>query len=142
MNVAFYVDSLGQNDLNSTIFTCLNKASKNPNVSDVSLFYNNIDFNPIPTSFGIFNSTDLWNYTGLLVATTISNVKFAEKIANKFSLSFLFSKQKFSLELMDVVNKVPILVSSQEDQDEFFRLTGKKSKLVNFTGDDILEVLK
>ena len=141
MNIAFYVDSLGENDLNNKIFNCLNAATKNPNVSDVSLFYNNINFNSNLSKFGIFNSTDLWNYTGLVIATTVENVKFAKTIANKFSLKYLFTKQKFNLDLMNIVNEVPVLVSSEEDQKEFFRLTGKESKLIQFNSDNLLEVL-
>lgn len=139
--IAFYVDSLAESELNTKIFNFLNQATNNPNINDVSLFYNNINFNSNIAKFGIFNSTDLWNYTGLLVATTVDNVNFAKKIANKFKLVYLFTKQKFNIHLMDIIKDVEVIVSSEEDQKEFFRLTGKSSKLISFDSDNFLEVL-
>lgn len=139
--IAFYVDSLAESELNTKIFNCLNQATNNPNIDDVSLFYNNINFNSNVAKFGIFNSTDLWNYTGLLIATTVDNVNFAKKIANKFKLVYLFTKQKFNIQLMDIIKDVEVVVSSEEDQKEFFRLTGKTSNIIDFDAGKFIEVL-
>lgn len=143
MNIAFYIDNIGQSEQNEKIFECMNEAVEYDLVSDASLFYNNISYNPYDSKFGIFNSTDIWNYTGLLIATTINNVNFAHKIVNKFKLAYLYQKDSNILGLIDTINKLPVITIDEDSQKEIYRLTGKKPiRLNKLNIKNIIEVLK
>ena len=142
MNIAFYVDNPGENDLQKKIFDCLNDAVENFKVEDASLFFEN----PTPFSnkakFGIFNSTELWAYTGLLISTTLRGTMYAKNIANKFKLFHLFSSEKDIFSLIRVGNMAQIITLSKEDQQEVYRLTGKMPKLVELKAESLIEALK
>lgn len=143
MNIAFYIDSLGQNEQNQEIFNLMNEAVENDLVSDASLFYNNISFNPYDSKFGIFNSTDIWNYTGTLIATTINNAIFSSKIVNKFKLAYLYKKESNVFGLIEVMNSCPVITTNKEDYNEVYRLTGKKPlKLKKLEVKKMIEVVK
>ena len=146
MHIGFYLETSGGTPQNTEIYNALNEAVENEEVDDASVFYNNIDFNPITSKFGMFNSADMWSFTGLLVATSTGNVIRASKIVNKLKLAYLydpFDKQDMGLfNLMGVSKMVPILTKTQEDSDEVYRLTGIKPFLLdNFSIKDIIEVL-
>lgn len=142
MNLAFYVQDTSENDLNNNIYECLNEGVNNKHVSDASIFYNNPAYNGKKTSFGMFNATDIWAYTGILISTTLQNTDYANKIVNKFKLHYLYSKgEKNLFGLIDISNQIPVCVSNEEDGKEFYRLTGKKPKMINFKAKDILELL-
>ena len=127
MNVGFYVDSVGATPENGEIFDALNQAVDNHEVSDASVFYNDIDYNPVKPKFGLFNATDLWSFTGLLIATSLENVIRASKVVNKFKMLYLYNKgNKNLLMLLDICQSVPIVTTSPEDSKEIYRLTGKK----------------
>lgn len=140
MNLAFYINSLGKNELNEKVFECLNSAVTNDKITDVSLFYNNIDHNPYEAKFGQFNATDLWNYTGLLVVTTIKNVAFAIKVVNKIKLAFLFDGNNYDdlFSLISVSNTVPVFCLNKKDQNEVYRLTGKTPRLIELNPNAIV----
>ena len=75
----------------------------------------------------MFNSTDIWAFTGVLIATTLENVIRAAKVVNKFKLIYLYNgEEKNLLMLMDIMNVVPVFVTNSQDSDEIYRLTGKK----------------
>ena len=143
MNVGFYIHSVGSTGENDEIYEALNKAIENNDVTDASVFFNDIDFNPVKPKFGMFNATDIWAFTGLLVATTLDNVLRASKIVNKFKLLYLHNnKEKNLFALLDIVNRIPILVKNETDSSEIYRLTGKKPKMIpNLSIKKMLEVM-
>ena len=130
MNIAFYVDVLNDCEQNTQIVECLNTAIQNNEVSDASLFYNNVAPNRYKTKFGFFNSTELWNFTGLLISTTTNNTLFADKVVNRFKLAFLYRPEGL-IGLLEVANKYDVLVLNQDDYDEVYRKTGKYPKLLS-----------
>jgi hypothetical protein len=143
MNLGFYIDGINGSAFNMKIFETLNNAVKNNKIKDVSLFFNNTGHNPMPTNFGQFNATEIWYFTGTLIATTIQNVLFAKKIVNKFKLMYLFSQEdKNLIGLLKISKQVPILTTSQEDYDYVYRVTGNEPKLIeNLNVENILKVL-
>ena len=44
--------------------------------------------------------------------------------------------------LIDIINKMPVLVTNKEDEQEVYRLTGKKPKLVELKAESLIEALK
>jgi len=131
MNIGFYINTVGATDQNGEIFNALSDAINNDDITDASVFYNDIDYNPIKPKFGLFNATELWAFTGILIATTLENVMRASKVVNKFKLLYLHdNKEKNLFMLLDIVNNTPVIVRNEKDSNEIYRLTGKKPEIV------------
>ena len=141
MNLAFYVHSTGKQ--NSEVFEALNKAVEDKDVTDASIFYNDIDHNPVKPKFGMFNATDIWTFTGVLVATTLENTLRALSVVNKFKLMYLYNKDDNNLiGLLHASNNVSVITKNEEDSKEVYRLTGKTAPVIpNLSVKKILEVI-
>jgi len=131
MKIGFYVDSLADTESVNNIFNQLNKAVEDQLVEDACLFYNKIDFNPITPKFGIFNATDLWSFTGTLIATTITNVTMAKNIINKFNLNYLYDQDRDFVGLLHLPQNVLILVKNSVDEQFIYRTTGRKPVIIS-----------
>ena len=132
MNLGLYIDSLSEDSTTKEIYTSLNSAITDEKLRDANVFYNKINFNPQVAKFGIFNATEIWCFTGDLIATTLENVMFAKKIVNKFRLFYLFNKQdKDIMSLISLENSVGVLTRNQDESDYVFRVTGKRPKVLN-----------
>lgn len=143
MNLGFYVDSLTGNGNNLEIFNFLNKAINNSEIDNGSIYYDNIDFNPVSPKFGIFNSTDLWFFTGKLITTSWETYKSASKIVNKFKSKFLYTKSSSVsvFGLTEIAAKEEILVLNEEDQKYLKRVTGKSPLLIELDTNSLQGVL-
>ena len=143
MNLGFYVKSGNAEGVNGKIYMCLNEAIANKSVKDASVFFDNIDYNPMKTNFGMFNSTDIWHFTGELITTSIETTVNALKAVNRFNLSYLYTRDDIDvLKLIDISSRVNDIVDSETDSDHFYRLTGKKPKLLkDFTVESFAEVV-
>lgn len=134
MNIGFYINATNANAPNDEIFRALNEAVTNQEVTDASVFYNDVDFNPMETKFGMFNSTDLWAFTGVLVSTTLANTMRALKIVNKLKPMYLYNKEdpghKDLLGLIQVQNRVSIITRSEQENKEVYRLTGRNTVVI------------
>lgn len=131
MNIGFYIDTINGSPTNLKIFEALNHAVKTNKVNDASLFFNNVGFNPVESSFGQFDATDIWHFRGTLVTNTFANVAFCKKIVNKFKLLYLFTAENKDIVSLLAMKEVPIITISKEDQDYVFRVTGKEPTLIN-----------
>jgi len=143
MNLGFYVKSGNAEGVNGKIYMCLNEAIANKSVKDASVFFDNIDYNPMKTNFGMFNSTDIWHFTGELITTSIETTVNALKAVNRFNLSYLYTRDDIDvLKLIDISSRVNVIVDSETDSDHFYRLTGKKPKLLkDFTVESFAKVV-
>lgn len=140
MSIAFYTQELNNSELNLKIYDCLNDAVASNKTNDTSLFINNINFMDKSTKFGIFNSTELWNYTGLLITTNINNAFFVKNIVNKFKhIFYADAKESNLMGLIEIINTTPSFVSSEEKQKEIKRLTGKTIPIINLDAAKIIE---
>lgn len=140
MNLAFYVESVAESEQSKQIFECLNNAIKEHKVSDASIFYNIPASNLNPAKFGLFNSTELWAFTGLLVNTTIQGAIYSLNIFNKFKPVYLFKKERDIMSLIYLASKMPIIVTSKEDEQEVYRLTGKMPKLISLDAESLIGI--
>ena len=131
MNLGFYIDSIGESEFTNKVYDVLDKGIENNTLSDASVFYNNINFNSRTSNkFGIFNATDIWSFTGTLVCEGLLNTSKALNIVNKFKPIYLYKKEKMNLlTFMDVISRTEAITITEEDKKEFYRLTGKKSRL-------------
>ena len=147
MNIGVYIPHLAKNQAVVDMAKMLNKAVQSNEVSDACVFYDSIGPNDQHCEFAIFNSTDIWNFTGKLITTTIETTAKAIKVGNKFSVFFYygFEGKKDVLGLLSVANNedVEIICRSEDDANELYRLTGKKTASVVENFDTkILEVIK
>ena len=99
---------------------------------DISLFYDEIGFNPIQCDFGFFNSSNIWNFTGTLITTSVETTKRAMNIVNKFVPKFLYTGKKENVfELMELCQNVEVFVKNEEHKKEVQRITGKTPTVIS-----------
>jgi hypothetical protein len=132
MNLGFYIDSQSQAGADN-IYKKLNDWVTSNQIDNGSVFYNDIGFNPITPKFGLFNSTDVWQFTGNLIVTSYVAAASIGSVVNKFKPTFLYTKQdqKNIMQIIDIFNKIPFLVMNEEDFKFVKRITGKEPKLIN-----------
>lgn len=143
MNIGFYIDTLKGEPETVNLYQSLNRLTETDEVSDVSLFYNAADFNPEQPKFGLFNSTDIWCFTGSLIATSLANVMMASNVINKFNLYYLYNNNdKDVFQLISLPKTVPILAKTKEDAEYIFRVSGKKVHSTVNNVEEIIEAIK
>jgi len=132
MNIGFYVDTLGDKSATNVAYSTLNRWVEKDLCANASLFYTDIGWNPVTPKFALFNSTDIWNFTGNLILTSIPAITSVEKAINKFKSLFLYNNQseKNLMAFIHVSNTTPIVVQSKEDFDYIKRITGKEPHLI------------
>lgn len=129
-SLSFYVENTNASPRNMEIYKGLNNIVEKGELKDVALFYNNVDFLPIQPKFAVFNSHDIWHFTGTVVATSMSNLFRLKNTVNKFQVLYLYDKsQKNLLNLLSTAGD-RVITLSQEDKDEYYRLTGEMPDLV------------
>lgn len=129
-NIGFYIETVNSANRNIDIFNTLNKTirKRNGSIDDASVFYNDVDFNPIVPVFGLFNSADLWGFTGTLFTTSLNNALKANEIVNKFKLFHIYNRwdDKDIFKVINVSNGIDVITEDEEDSKEFYRITGKR----------------
>lgn len=127
INIGFYVDNIGNQQQMKNVAECVNKSVLCSHVEDVSIFYDDIGYNPIDIKCGFFNSTDLWHFNGTLITTSIETTKNALNIVNKIDVIYLYDKEEkvniFSLILMAQNNNIKIVCKDNESAKELYRIT-------------------
>ena len=133
MDVAFYVNQISNDEKMTDLFNRMNSDVESGAIDTGSIFYKDIGPSPVEPKIGMFNSTDIWHYTGTLIATSMDTFLDAFKAVNKYTLAYLFYKDSkydvFSLIGMSRTTK--ILTTTEEDQKEVYRLTGLKPILLD-----------
>lgn len=136
MNIGFYVDTLEGKGATNVAYATLNRWVEGELCSNASLFYTDIGYNPVVPKFALFNSTDVWNFTGNIILTSIASVASVDKAINKFKSLFFYDSQSqvdgFSnvMALIDIFNRVPFVVQRSEDFDYIKRITGKSPHFI------------
>jgi hypothetical protein len=132
MNVAFFVTQLNQDQRNLDVYNALNEEIESGAIDNGSIFYKEPGHIPMEPRFSMFNSTDIWHYTGTLIATSMETFLDAAKAINKFTLAYLFSKDDSysTFSLIGISKQTKILTSNEEDHREVYRLTGVKPILL------------
>jgi len=129
-NVGFFIPAINDSEVNQEIFTCLNEALTSESISEGVVFYNDVDRNPVDTTFGMFNSTDIWHFTGILISTTFDTCEISRAAVNKFRLYHLFNPEEKNLVgLLHISQDTKFITKSPEESRELYRLTGLKPAL-------------
>jgi len=133
MNVAFYLNQINEEQNTTDLFNKINEDIESGAIDNGSVFYKEIGRSAVEPKFGMFNSTDIWHFTGTLIATSMETFLDAAKAINKYSLAYLFSKSvnQDVFSLIGISRATKILTATEEDQKEVYRLTGVKPILLD-----------
>ena len=111
------------------------------------MFVDAVGFNPLKLKCGCFDSSDLWNFSGTLVATTVPGLSRALGVVNGMSIVYYYgwgeSPTVLGLIAVTSTNRVKVISKDEESDKEFFRLTGKKTNGIvnNFNIRELKEVI-
>ena len=147
MNLGVYFKSIGVADHINEAIENVNEGIEEGLLTDASLFYDAIGPTEKPPKFGIFNSTDIWAFTGNLITTCTETTAICSNIVNKFKLFFYYNptRERNTLALIDSLcdENVKVICASEEDSKELFRITGKKPVAVveKFNIKDIIKAV-
>ena len=145
MKISFYINKTDSSPSSLAIYNGLNKLVDSGKVTDANLFFNDVDFMPVQPKFGMFDGSNIWHYTGTLVATTLKNLNLANLAVNKFKLVYMYDRQQVdSTQLYGLLQSVgvPVITLTKEDQDQYYRLTGVRPVLFDSVEDINLEKLE
>jgi hypothetical protein len=142
-NVGFYIKKINGSERNVNIFNALNTAVMENHVRDASVFFNDVEHNPVVPRFGMFNASDIWAFTGVLFSVSLENSLMANSIVNKFKLYHIFNsdEDKNLMGLITVSNSIDVITQTEKDSKEYYRLTGKKP-LVELSDQSIKHMLE
>ena len=146
MNLGVYIKDLAATEEVEHLVANITKAVEDGSADDASIFYESVGKHPVNIKCGCFNSTDLWNFTGNLIVTSIDSARTAINIVNKFKVYFYYKwyDEKDLMGLMSVVNhpRVVTICRTEKDAAEIYRLTGNRPEAVveNFDIEQVLEV--
>ena len=133
MNLGIYLSSLSDHHQLKDISDTIN-ANIGSKLKDASIFYDNIAYNPFKINCGIFNSTDLWNFSGTLITTSLSTTMSALKIVNNIDIYYYYGfEDKISpLPLIYIINnsKVKFIANTKTNEIDLYRKTRTKSHSV------------
>jgi hypothetical protein len=144
MNLGIYISNLMDTEQLNSVSKLVDDNISNKLVHDISIFYDDIAFNPNNTRCGMFNSTDLWSFNGNLVVTSLNALNTALNIVNNINIFYYhgWQQEKNVLNLvMSTRNEVKIICRSEKDQKEIYRLTGKKPVGVSENFENIVDLL-
>lgn len=136
MNLGIYINNLADHEQLKDICESINTSISSGMVNDASIFYDNVAYNPFNVKCGIFNASDLWNFSGKLIVTSLSSALTSLKIINNIDLIYYYGwENKINpLHLLHLLNhKVTPACKSEEFQHDMYRKTGVKSEIISPT---------
>lgn len=147
MNLGIYIPTLANHQQLESISKAMNKAIENGYASDASLFYDSVSYNPFQFKCGLFNSTDLWNFSGKLITTSLSTTLSALKIINNIDLYYYYGfEERISplslIYLLSNGNNVKFIANNESSHQDLYRKTGSKSLAINNSFEDIIEKIR
>lgn len=129
MNLGIYVKSLTEEDTLRMCIEQIEKGVEEQRIDDASIFYDAIGFSPLTFPCGVFNSTDVWNFSGKIVTFSLDCLKTLNSIVNNFEVYYCFGFEKNDnvLRLISTCTDSRVIAKTKEDEKEYYRLTGKKA---------------
>jgi hypothetical protein len=130
MNIGMYVNSLSNEDQIGLSIESIEIGFNNKSIDDATIFYDSVGFSPFIFPCGVFNSTELWNFSGKLITFSLDCIRSSLKIVNKIDIYYGYGwENKINpLNLIDVCsNNIKIFTKTNKDTYELYRLTGLNS---------------
>lgn len=139
MNLGIYISSLSDKEQMGHISEFVNANS----VHNISIFFDEIDFNPYHTPCGMFNSTDLWSFNGNLIVTSLDALATSMKVINNINIFYYYGweKELNILRLLPIIKNAKIIARSEKDSREIYRLTSKTPSGISENFNNIIEIL-
>lgn len=143
MNLGIYISNLSDQEQLNSINEFVNKNINQKSIQDISIFYDNIDFNPGNTSCGMFNSTELWSFNGNLIVTSLDALIKSSKIVNNINIFYYYGwdRDRNVLGLVTSLKNEKIICRSDVDAKEIYRLTGKTPIGISENFNNIIDLL-
>lgn len=147
MNLGVYIQSLADNEKLKEISDAINNNLSTGILNDASLFYDNVAYNHYKFRCGLFNSTDLWNFNGKLITTSLSTTISSLKIVNKIQIYYYygFEENISPLSLMYIIKNYPDLVviaNSEKTNNDFYRKTSIKPSFISSSFMELIEKIR
>ena len=145
MNLGIYVDNLGDQEHLFHVSECINNGLRTSEITDASIFFDNVGFNPHIINCGIFNATDMWNFHGSLITTSLNTLVSASNIVNNINLYYYYGLEervdvlKF---LRGVKKDCKIVCSSESSEKELYRISGIKPIGISINYKDIINIIR
>ena len=144
MNLGIYLQNMSDIDQLKQINKFVENSINHKNIYDISIFYDEVGFNPGHTRCGMFNSTDLWSFNGNLIITSLDGLATSLRIINNINIFYYhgWENQNNALGLVQLVqNNVKIICRSEKDSKEVYRITGKIPIGISENYENIIELL-
>jgi hypothetical protein len=145
MNIGVYLHSLADTQQLKCAGDFINSCVELDHVSDASLFYNDVGANPFKIGAGMFNSTDIWNFNGILIVTSLECLISANKIVNNFKPYYYYGWEKHKINVLDLISNtknIDIICNHNNDAQYIFRVTGKPNTKVCNNFENIMDVIR
>lgn len=127
LNFGIYVSNLADTNQLKSISETVNECVKKSIVNDFSLFFDNIAYNPFKINCGIFHSTDLWNFNGKLITTSLESTATALNVVNDIDIYYFYGWENKTnvLTLINILKqKIVPIAKSEEAKLDMYRKTG------------------
>jgi hypothetical protein len=141
MNLGIYVPTLANHEQLMDISKSINE-NIGSKLSDASIFYDNIAYNPFKISCGVFNSTDLWNFKGTLITTSLQTTIKSTKIVNDITIYYYYGFETATDPLSLIYlknNQIKFIAKDSNSKNDFFRKTAEP---VDFVASSFSEIVK
>lgn len=130
MNIALYTDSLTNEEPISKFVDAIEQGFLLGIIDDASVFYDSIGFSHVSFPCGVFNSTELWNFSGKLIVTSLETLNNALKIVNNIEIYYLYGlgKQENVLNLLNTLssNTFKVIATDSTAYANFCRITNRE----------------
>lgn len=145
MNIGIYVSDFSHQDQMNGIASTFNLAIENRSITDASLFYDGVCHNPVRLNFGLFNSTDLWNFNGSLIVTNLNSLANSINIVNKIDIYYYYGWEE-NLKALDILFAISrgakIICRNNKDAGYIERITGRKPVGISKNFEHIIDLLR
>lgn len=136
MNIGVYVESITDEDIVGYAIESIEIGFNTNQIDDATIFYDSVGFTPFFFPCGLFNSTELWNFSGTLITFSLNSLKSALSIVNNIEIYYCYGWEEKTnvLSLLDTLSKHPnvkLISKNGEFAKNLFRITGKKSKSID-----------
>lgn len=130
MNIGLYIDSLGDEKAIKLFIDTIEQGFLSNQLDDASIFYDSVSFTPFNFPCGLFNSTELWNFSGKLLVFSLESLLNAVKIVNNIEIYYVFGFEESIniLAMLDLIssNDISIITKDNLGMLNFYRISGKK----------------
>jgi len=144
MNLGIYIPNFNNISQLAGLCTMINKSLQGGLIKDASLFYDSIGHMPIKLNCGLFNSTDIWNFRGKLITTTLDGTVSATNITNNSKIYYYYGWEQRPnvLDLIYALSKNINLICRDTEDDQYLkRVTGTNPLGISSNFENILSLI-